>query len=547
MTSNTLQNEDNSSSIKASTSSDADNSSSIEASTSSENASKQDFGDITQNSLNTLMTPLEKGTRRLSVGLLASPYPNERESFERLRRRSTLDPYISAHNLAELQNIDASQSKEPDVKPPFEQRKSLLLIFSFITAALSAGLVYGWPALRRSLVTNEHTTLTESQLGLIFTVGSWSTTGGRFFVGLARDRISGTRTTACVCLLASLGGVIGLAFCGENNAIGLTISLFCIGIGGGATLCLQPVAGLFPLELQGSILATIGGMDQMSGVIFLILIAISSNRRESFGPYAVVLGLLLLVAYKMLPKEHFVKWEENANIENEASSEKDIEDNADSQTGTEDSISNYVAPMDMPNVADQIKSCEHSVLLLWLSIQVIPLQYYVASIGFQMERKGDDDGTYTNVFTLLFVFAAIAAPLIGKFIDVTGLGIAQGVGTTLLSVSLIFLELGSIPLWAHVFGMVCYIMARMMIFAAYFTNLCKRFGFTNFGTLAGLGMTVTAIASLFQYPLISLAATGNHSLVNFASGAVAGGLGLPYCYWLWRREKAEERMNACMK
>jgi LAT3 family solute carrier family 43 protein 3 len=530
MTSNTLPNEEKSS---------------IKTSPSSEDTSKQGFGDIMRNSLNVVMAPLAEGTHRLSQSILASPYPTNRESFSRLRQSSILAPYITASNLAELQNIDASHSKETDVKPPFEQRKGLLLIFSCINAALSAGLVYGWPALRRSLVANEHSTLTESQLGLVFTVGSWSVQGGRFFIGLARDRISGTRSTACLCLLATLGGVIGIAFCGENNAIGLAIAMFCTGMGAGATFCLQPVAGLFRLELQGSILATIGGFDQMSGVIFLLLIAISTNRRESFGAFAVVLGLLLLVAYKMLPKKHFVRWEEKKNISNTSLSEKDFEENRDSHSiSTEDSNSDYVAPMDMPNVVDQIRSWEYFLLLLWVSIQAIPVQYYVAVIGFQMEKKGDDDGQYTNVFTLLFASSAIVSPLIGKFIDVSCLGISQAVGTILSSISLIFLGLRSVPLWAHVFGMCCHVVARQMIFAAFYTNVCKRFGFTNYGTLTGFGMFTSAIASLLQYPLISLASTGNDSLVNFVFGSVVAGLGLPYCYWLWRREKAEEqKMN----
>ena len=67
-----------------------------------------------------------------------------------------------------------------------------------------------------------------------------------------------------------------------------------------------------------------------------------------------------------------------------------------------------------------------------------------------------------------------------------------------------------------------------MIFTAFFTNLGKRFGFINYGTLAGLGLIVSAILSLLpRYPLISLATTGNASLVNFVSGSVAPGLELP--------------------
>jgi hypothetical protein len=66
----------------------------------------------------------------------------------------------------------------------FERNRSwILLLLSLLIVSLSAGLVYGWPHLRRQLQ-DDGSTLTEKQFGFIFTIGSWSTQGGRFFIGI---------------------------------------------------------------------------------------------------------------------------------------------------------------------------------------------------------------------------------------------------------------------------------------------------------------------------------------------------------------------------
>ena len=304
--------------------------------------------------------------------------PNLSQSIATTHPQNQDSSSISISNplICEDTELSILQFESPAVKPkpPLEQRRSLLLIFSVVTIALSSGLVYGWPTLARSLVKNEQCTLTESQLGLIYTMGSWTTQGGRFFAGLARDWISGTRTTACVCLLATLGGTLGIAFCSENNIVGLAISMFCIGIGSGAYFCVQPVAGIFPLKRQGTILNSFSGVFQISGSIFLLLITISSDRRKSFGSFAVVLVLLLLVATRMLPKEHFVKWEREENVvDNHIEHLRDNDIVGDASIGSTNSTTECKIPMKSANVFDQIRSWEYFLLLLWFSIQVIPL------------------------------------------------------------------------------------------------------------------------------------------------------------------------------
>jgi LAT3 family solute carrier family 43 protein 3 len=189
-----------------------------------------------------------------------------------------------------------------------------------------------------------------------------------------------------------------------------------------------------------------------------------------------------------------------------------------------------------PSALDQMKSVEFILLTAWVSISLAPLQYFVGSIGFQLEEKGDDDGFYTNLFSITYAAGIVVAPVGGYLVDNLGLGIAQGVATILSAFSL-FILASNLPLNAQIVGFVAYGAGRMFVFSMHFANVGKRFGYVNFGTLSGVGLLASALVSLVQYPLIALAVDGNASTVNMVCGFVLLGL-LPYCVWLNRRERA---------
>jgi hypothetical protein len=111
-----------------------------------------------------------------------------------------------------------------------------------------------------------------------------------------------------------------------------------------------------------------------------------------------------------------------------------------------------------------------------------------------------------------------------------------------MSSSFLILALGqAVSLDVHVVGMVCYGIGGMLVFGMFFTNIGKRFGYTHFAALAGLGLMVSAIASLLQYPLISMSAAGHEQMVNITCSVVLLIQGLPYCFWLMRRENRENK------
>ena len=482
-----------------------------------------------------------------------------------------------------------------------------LVLFAFLTISLASGLVYGWPTLRRLLV-EEGTSMTEKDLGGIFTVGSWCTQGGRFLSGISRDRFCGTRITTALCLLAAAMGCTGLAFADKDDKVALYVSFFLVGFASGSQLCLQPVAGLFDKSVQGTILASFSGAFQISGLVFLVLSKITSDRKESLGSFSLVLLVLAIVSLRVLPKLHFSPDDGNEKLEEQEEEEEEqdcseiraqhrsltaVEDGNDEQDaleegkaengsttgaepltfteedGNEQDASHYSAAVgseesekieeseeaqillkenadedkkqnnSTEGVMQLIKSIEYFLLLLWFSVLLIPLQYYVATIGFQLERKGDDSGRYIALFSILYASAAILAPLVGKIADKFGVGVGQSLATILSAASFFILSSDSLPLDAHIVGMAFYGVGRMIVFGLFFTNVGKRFGFIHYGTLAGLGLLISSVAGNLQYPLIALAADGYEKEVNITCGTVMLLGGLPYCLWLSRRERRE--------
>ena len=107
----------------------------------------------------------------------------------------------------------------------------------------------------------------------------------------------------------------GLALSDPSNAIALAVSLFALGLGSGVQLCVQPVAGLFPNN-AGSVLSSLSGAFQISGLVFLALCNPSNNRLASFLGFAACLLVLTVMAAFLLPegKSFLVQQEEKGRF-----------------------------------------------------------------------------------------------------------------------------------------------------------------------------------------------------------------------------------------
>jgi MFS family permease len=473
-------------------------------------------------------------------------------------------------------------------------RRWILYIYAFLTVSFAAGAVYGWPALRR-ILRQEGSTLSEEQFGAIFTVGAWSAQGVRFFTGLLRDRF-GTRRIAVFALLCSAAGFAGMAWSDYNNPITLGISMFVIGIGSGLILCVSPVAGLFP-GYAGSVMSSLSGAFQVSGLVFLVLVKIGP-RQATFAGFCFVLFGLAILAFWLLPKGGtFHETEKMTNEESlpEARSEEEeleavsgdsishktimkgsfansgkehpkINISAD-KTGFElvqntDSIdpeksrpeeevsASFGSNVDAsgkdevppPTALEQILSLECLLFYAWFSFSVLPLQYYVGSIGFQLEDNGDDDGFYTTLYAAFYSSAALFSPVGGWIADNWGLGMAETFASILCAVAFYLLASShQVSLNVQIIGLACYGVGRMFVFGLFFAHVGNRFGYQHFGTLAGLGLLLSALVSLLQYPMIAAAAGDYAQEMNLLSGSIFV-IMTPYLGWLTRREFWERRM-----
>ena len=454
------------------------------------------------------------------------------------------------------------------------ERRWLLFLFAFGSTSLVAGVVYGWPSLRRQLV-EDGSTLTEKQFGAVYTAGSWSVQGSRFFTGVARDRY-GTRTVACVSLVCSMCGAIGIALADASSVPALGTSLFVMGLGAGCQLVVQPVGSLFP-GASNAIISSLSGSFQISGLVFLALTSLPSmTRRQAFLSFAGLVAILTVTAWWCLPvsasflptEATDVDTQEPSSIKNtsHACAEEDG-DGDEIIVGENGTINNSQQPantelaQDISNDSEktsmsgqsislsriqQMVSMEYFALLIWFTTLLVPLQYYVGSIGFQLEAKGDDDGFYTDLFNIIYAAVAVLSPAGGYLSDSIGLGWTQGLSTVMVALSMFILGSHSIPLPSQSVGLALYSIGRMFIFSMFFSNIGRRFGYENFGTLSGVGLLLSAVVSLLQYPLIALASEGSTVAVNFTLGAIILSLA-PYCVWLAVIEKRHESARSLLK
>jgi len=187
---------------------------------------------------------------------------------------------------------------------------------------------------------------------------------------------------------------------------------------------------------------------------------------------------------------------------------------------------------------DLMTSPEYIGLLLWFGVMVTPYQYYILSIGYQMEQKGDVDGTYTYLFLFFSGGSAVLAPLGGVVADKFGVGFGQCIATVFTLVSYVILLSPALD-FLQILGMASFGVGSLLLFALYFSNIDRRFGLEHYGTLAGTGMLTSAVFSLLQYPLYTMAVDGAVDEVNMIC-AVAVAVCVPYTVWLSLKEAREK-------
>ena len=415
---------------------------------------------------------------------------------------------------AEFNQLKAASNENPITKKKNESDSTKWLMFalSFTITSLVAGTVYGWPSLRRSLKQADDP-LSEQQLGVVFTFGSMSVRGGRFAFGLIRDAI-GTRRTCCTSLAFVIIGAVIVSSAKASDEFGLTIGLFALGLGSGCQLCLQPVATLFP-ESSSAVMSSLSGAFQISGLVYLVLSL--GSRQWTFAAFAAAVAILFILSYRFLPQGlSFIEVGPGTNATKDR----------------REGLANGTTKM------EQLLSKEYILLILWFTASCCPMQFYVMSIGYQLEQRGDS-GVYTSVFVLVYGLVSIFAFVGGMLADRCGVGMAQGCATTMTAISFSILLLRNLEIQA--FGMVLYGFGRLFTYAMYFSNIGRRFGYKHYGILAGLGLFISAIvASVIQNLMFSLCINSDEGMAqaNIISITILVS-SIPYTCWISAREKPE--------
>lgn len=422
-------------------------------------------------------------------------------------------------------------------------RRWVLVVFCIVCTSLASGVIYGWPALRRQLRDNG-STITEDKFGAIYTMAAWSAQGGRVFSGLARDYF-GTHISVCVCLCCALVGAVGIAVADASDAPVLGASLFVMSFSSGVIL-VQSVGELFPAN-SSAIITSITGAFYLSGLVFLVLGSLPVTRRAAFLGYAAVVAVIVVLAWILLPNS--ATFIQPADPRPRKSENEDVSDHSgltidESESESEGNLCEESRKLKRSRVQtkiEQVFSAEYLLLLLWFSLCYLPGNFYIGAIGYHLEQLGDEDGYYIYLFTFIYAGSSLVAPAGGYMSDRFGLGVTQGLATAIVSSSFIVIGASEyLPLQAQAVSFLLYGVGYMLVSGMFYSNIGRRFGYTNFGTLGGLGLLVAATFSLLQYPLLGLASNGAFSTINFSAAAVLLLTMMPYCAWLAAVERRRD-------
>merc|ERR1712154_429661 len=136
----------------------------------------------------------------------------------------------------------------------------------------------------------------------------------------------------------------------------------------------------------------------------------------------------------------------------------------------------------------------------WYSTYVLYLQFYVMTVSDQTEAAtGDSMAVQFGIVLCTFSVTAIGA---GYMIDKIGFAVPVLINTVASMAAILMLSVSSTFLqW---FGFMLYVLSRVTTYGLFFAYVGINFGFRFFGTLAGLGMLISAFFSLFQYLCLNI-------------------------------------------
>jgi len=385
----------------------------------------------------------------------------------------------------------------------------------------------------------------ELALGLIYTMGSWSNQFARLPVGIFLDRCGPRITVAASSLAMAAGSIIfGLT----SELPGLVAGFLLLGAGGaGVQLAVQNTSSLFP-QRRSMAMACLSGAFQFGTLVYLLFEVVhrdlGASRSTLLLAHAGVAILVLVAGLFIWPDIPFslvgqgdahargrvlrdgvevppkVDTEKRGHLPEEDRELTHAAERAgavghDDRSGRIDGAESQLPPLRERSFVGQVRSAEYLLMLCFFSINMLPAQFTVGTMGTQLELKGDDSGDALRVYSAIFAISAVATPFAGLGIDKYGFPLAMLIVNTMLGVSYAVLIVPALEV--QLVAYVLYSVGRVCLWAIMFSFVGAVFGFVHYGKLAGGALAFGAFLSLLQYAALELTLgpfEGNFTFVN---------------------------------
>lgn len=190
---------------------------------------------------------------------------------------------------------------------------------------------------------------------------------------------------------------------------------------------------------------------------------------------------------------------------------------------------------------DQACSVDYALVVTFMAVNLLKFNFYLSSVGNQAFAFSDDAGKYLDYLGIILPASALWQLLVGPMLDRYGVVVGCYVQVV---VGILFSILSLIPnIKVQVGTFIALGLFRSLMFSTLVSFLASRFGFRNFGRLAGVTVFIGGSFAALQYPLVDLSMKtfdGDFTVANLIIlGLSVAQLGFPiYVQILDRRRSA---------
>ncbi|KAG8533750.1 uncharacterized protein KY384_001491 [Bacidia gigantensis] len=523
-------------------------------------------------------------------------------SYEQVRNAS---PARSEHRKMSF-NPAGSRLMPPEAKETpvgaFEVSKLkriLQVVLAVIYCLFSAGVVFGYAAIKPVLVSEgvyrescdeKEYIITAGALGtcygqeirlnLMFTTAAVATNVCALPVGTLLDKY-GPRVSAIVGSVLLAIGALLLAFAAQSPFDAYIPGYLFLALGGPFVFISSfQLSNTFP-QRSGLILALLTGAFDSSSAIFLIYRLIYEASDQTFTPqqfflvYLLIPVFILIVQITVMPSNSYktvgelVKGAEIVDNSKFLDSDGDLRsrqqrfehrdrivDETTSLLGKQGSeqeqeeekkrkISGVWGAQHGRSALQQIKSPWFVLIALFTVVQMTRINYFVATIRTQYEYLLDDNmaETINHFFDVALPVGGICSiPFIGLILDSTSTTFCLGL---LVALATVIGILGVLPfLWAAYANVILFVLYRPLYYTAVSDYAAKVFGFQTFGKVYGLVICLAGLLNFSQSALDAATHKGFHRNpipINVLLIVVALVVGIALVCFVWYKSRHMHR------